>query len=147
MFQCFSVHGFSVYMFFCKGLRRAQESDFHGRQEFFINPTYCIKTIMILTLTMSRSLITVPNGHKDYFQKCGTQFTNLMPLMNTFTFLTFTRSLAIPRDVSVAVLKHSFAFISHFIAEEGYSILTKTSSHKVLSLVSDKKIVISYYHA
>ena len=31
MFQCFSVHGFSVYMFFCKGLRRAQESDFHGR--------------------------------------------------------------------------------------------------------------------
>ena len=28
---------------------------------------HCIKSIMILTLTMSRSLTTVPNGQKDYF--------------------------------------------------------------------------------
>lgn len=35
-------------------------------------------------------------------------------------------------------LKHSFAFISHFIAEEGYSILTKMFSHKSF-LVSDNK--------
>jgi len=39
-----------------------------------------------------------------------------MPLMNTFT-----RPLAIPSDISAAPLKHSFAFVSHFIAEEGYS--------------------------
>ena len=32
---------------------------------------------------------------------------------NTFTFLTFTRPLAIPSDVSAALLKHSFAFVSH----------------------------------
>ena len=28
---------------------------------------HCIKSIIILTLTMSRSLTTVPNGQKDYF--------------------------------------------------------------------------------
>ena len=36
----------------------------------------------------------------------------LMPLMNTFTFLTFTRPLAIPSDVSGILLKHSFAFVA-----------------------------------
>ena len=46
-----------------------------------------------------------------------------MPSMNTFTFLTFERPLAIPSDVSAAILKHSFAFVSDFIAEEGYSIV------------------------
>ena len=30
-----------------------------------------------------------------------------------------------------ALLKHSFTFVSHFIAEEGYSILTETSLQKV----------------
>ena len=53
-----------------------------------------------------------------------------MPPMNTFTFLTFTRPLAIPTDVPAALLKHSFAFVSHVIAEEGYSILTETSLQK-----------------
>ena len=37
----------------------------------------------------------------------------------------------------VAFVKHSFAFVSHFIAEEGYSILTETFSHKSFSVVSD----------
>ena len=59
------------------------------------------------------------------------QATVRMPSMNTFTFLTFTRPLAIPSDVSAALLKQSFAFVSHFIAEEGYSILTETSLQKV----------------
>ena len=68
-----------------------------------------------------------------------------MPSMNTFTFLTFTRPLAIPSDVSAALLKHSFAFVSHFIAEEGYSILTETFLQKKF-LVSDNNF-ISYYHA
>ena len=93
---------------------------------------------MILTLRTSRSLTAVPNGRKDYFQKRGIQFVNRMPLMNTFTFLTFTRPLAIPSDVSAALFKALICFRSHFIAEEGYSILTETSSHKVF-LVSDNK--------
>jgi len=50
-----------------------------------------------------------------------------MPLMNIFTFLTFTRPLAIPSDVSAALLKHSFTFVAIY-AEEGYSILTETST-------------------
>ena len=58
-----------------------------------------------------------------------------MPLMNTFTFLTFTRPLAIPSDVSATLLKLSFAIVSHFIAEEGYSVLTETSTQSFL--VSD----------
>ena len=62
-----------------------------------------------------------------------------MPLMNTFTFLTFTRPLAIPSDVSAVLLKHSFAFVSHFIAEEGYSILTETSTQSFL--VSDNNFL------
>ena len=66
-----------------------------------------------------------------------------MPLMNTFTFLTFTRPLAIPSDVSATLLKLSFAFVSHFIAEEGYSILTETSTQSFL--VSDNTFFISYY--
>ena len=68
---------------------------------------------MILTLTTSRSLTAVPNGQKDYFYKRGTQFANRMPLMNTFTFLTFARPLAIPSDVYAALL----TFVSHVIAE------------------------------
>ena len=60
-----------------------------------------------------------------------------MPLMNTFTFLTFTRPLAIPSDISAALLKLSFAFVSHFIAEEGYSILNETSTQRCFFLVSD----------
>ena len=59
--------------------------------------------------------------------------------MNTFTFLTFTRPLAIPSDVSAALLKHSLAFVAIY-AEEGYSILTETSTQKVF--VSDNKILI-----
>ena len=55
-------------------------------------------------------------------------------------FLTFTRPLAISSDVSAALLNHSFAFGSHFISEEGYSILTETSSHKKF-LVSDNKFL------
>ena len=50
-----------------------------------------------------------------------------------FKFLTFTRPLAIPSNVSAALLKNSFAFVSHFIAEEGYSIFTGTFSQKVFS--------------
>ena len=55
-----------------------------------------------------------------------------MPLMYTFTFLTFTRPLAIPSDVSAALLKHSFAFVRHFIAELKKVIvfLTAAFSHK-----------------
>ena len=37
-------------------------------------------------------------------------------------------------------LKHSFAFVSHFIAEEGYSILTETFLQKS-SLVSDNNFI------
>ena len=81
---------------------------------------------MILTLTTSRSLTAVPNGQKDCFSKRGTQFANRIPLMNTFTILTFTRPLPILGDVSVALFKQSFPFVSHFIAEEGSSILTET---------------------
>ena len=66
-----------------------------------------------------------------------------MPSMNTFTFLTFTRPLAIPSDVSKAPFKHSFAFVSHFIAEEGYVILTETFLQKRF-LVRDNNF-ISYY--
>ena len=87
---------------------------------------------MILTLTTSRSLTAVPNGQKDFFQKRGTQFANRMPLMNTFTFLTFTRPLAIPSDgaISVALLKHSFVFVSHFMLKtESYSILAEMFLH------------------
>ena len=65
-----------------------------------------------------------------------------LPLMNTFRFLTFTRPLAIPSDVSAALLKLSFAFVSHFIAEAGYSILTETSTQSFL--VSDNTFFISY---
>jgi len=43
---------------------------------------------------------------------------------------TFTRPLAIPSNVSTALLKHSFAFVAIY-AEEGYSILTETSTQKV----------------
>ena len=69
-----------------------------------------------------------------------------MPLMNTFTFLTFTRPLEIPSGVSATLLKLSFAFVSHYIAEEGYSILTETSTQSFL--VSDNTFFISYdYHA
>ena len=67
-----------------------------------------------------------------------------MPSMNTFTFLTFIRPLAILSDVSVAFLK-PFAFVSHFIAEEGYSVLTKMFLQQKF-LVSDNNF-ISYYHA
>ena len=67
-----------------------------------------------------------------------------MPLMNKFTFLILTRPLAIPSDVSTALLKHSFAFVTHFIAEEGYSILTKRSHAKVFWSVTT--IIISYYY-
>ena len=49
-----------------------------------------------------------------------------MPLMNTFTFLTFTRPLVIP-----------------FYAEVGYSILTETFI-KSFFLVSDKKFLILF---
>ena len=73
----------------------------------------CIKSIMILTLTTSRSLTAVPNGQK-YFLNHATQFANRMPLINTFTFLTFTRPLTIPSDVSEALFKHSFAYVSYF---------------------------------
>ena len=59
-----------------------------------------------------------------------------MPSMDTFAFLTFTSPLAIPKDVSAALLKHAFAFVGHVIAEEGYSNLTETFSHKRF-LVSD----------
>ena len=45
--------------------------------------------------------------------------------------LGLPRALATPSDVSAALLKHSFTFVSHFIAEEGYSILTETSLQKV----------------
>ena len=68
-----------------------------------------------------------------------------MPSMNKFTFLTLARPLAIPIDVSAALLKLSFAFVSHFIAEEGYSVLTKTFLQKRF-LVSDNKF-LSCYHA
>ena len=61
-----------------------------------------------------------------------------MPLMNTFTFLTFTRPLPIPGDVSAALLKHSFAFVSHFIAEEGSSVLTETFSQESFLLSYNK---------
>ena len=56
----------------------------------------------------------------------------------------FTRPLAIPSDVSVTLLKLSFTFVSHFIAEEGYSILTETSTQSFL--VSDNTFFISYYY-
>ena len=59
---------------------------------------------MSLTLTTLRSLTAAPNGQRDSFWKRGIQFASLMPLMNTFTFLTFTRPLAIPSDVSAALL-------------------------------------------
>ena len=36
-------------------------------------------------------------------------------LMTTFIFLRFTRPLAIPSDVSAALLRHSFEFVSHFM--------------------------------
>ena len=64
-----------------------------------------------------------------------------MPSMNTFIFLTFIRPLAIPSDVSAALLKHSFAFVSHFIAEEGYSILTETFLQQKKFLVSDNSFI------
>ena len=40
------------------------------------------------------------------------------------------KALAIPSDVSKALFKHSFAFVSHFISEEGYSILNEMFLHK-----------------
>jgi len=59
-----------------------------------------------------------------------------MPLMNIFTFLTFTRPLAIPSDVSVALLKRPFRFIA-IHAEEGYSILTETSTKVFKSVTTN----------
>ena len=41
--------------------------------------------------------------------------------------------LAISSDVSAALLKLSFAFVSHFIAEEGYIILTRNVNTKFFS--------------
>jgi len=68
-----------------------------------------------------------------------------MPLMNIFTFLTSIRPLAIPSDVSAALLKHSFTFVAiyadegysnfYIYADEGYSILTET--FRKVFLVSD----------
>ena len=65
--------------------------------------------------------------------------------MNSFTFLPLKRPLAIASDVSTALFKHSFAFVSHFISEEGYSILNEMFLHKRF-LVSDNNFT-SYYHA
>ena len=66
--------------------------------------------------------------------------------MNTFTFLTFTRPLAIPSDVFAALLKHSFTFVSHFIAEEGYSILTENVLTKsFFKSVTTILFLISFY--
>jgi len=48
-----------------------------------------------------------------------------MPLMNIVSFPTYLRPLAIPSDVSAALLKHVFTFVAIY-AEEGYSILTET---------------------
>ena len=39
-------------------------------------------------------------------------------IMNTFTFLTFTRPLVIPSNVSAAFLKRSFTFVSHFMLKK-----------------------------
>ena len=64
--------------------------------------------------------------------------------MNTFTFRTFTRPLAIPSDVSTALLKHSFCIRKPFYAEEGHSILTETSFLRKF-LVSDNKFFNSSY--
>ena len=41
------------------------------------------------------------------------------------------KALGNPKWRFCGSFKHSFAFVSDFIAEEGYSILTETSSHKV----------------
>ena len=111
-----------------------EESDFHGRcGEVFISPSsIAYKIFTSLTLTASGSLTAVPNGQRDYFYRRGPQFANRMPLMNTLTFLTFTRPLAVPSDVSAALLKHSFAFVAIYV-EEGYSILTVTSTKKFFS--------------
>ena len=66
-----------------------------------------------------------------------------MPLMNIFTFLTFTRPLAILSDISTAFLKHSLTFVAIY-AEEGYSILTIKST-KVFKSVTTNIFLISYY--
>ena len=65
------------------------------------------KIIMSSALTMSRSLTAVPNGQKFDFYKCDIQLVNQMLLMNTFTFLTFTRPLTVPSGISVALLIYS----------------------------------------
>ena len=80
---------------------------------------------MILTLTTLRS-IREPNAINEHIY---------IP--------DFSKPLVIPSDVSAALLKLSFAFVSHFIAEEGYSILTETSTQSFL--VSDNTFFISYY--
>ena len=75
---------------------------------------------MILTLTKSRSSAAAPSGQKDYLileawlSICETE----CHLINTFAFLAFTRPLAIPSDVSAALVKKSFAFVSHFMLKK-----------------------------
>lgn len=98
---------------------------------------------MILTLRTSRSLTAVPNGRKDCFWRRGVQFVSRVPLVSTFAFLTFAGPLAVPSDVSAVLFKALICFRSHFIAEEGYSILTETSSQSFL--VSDNKNFYSFY--
>ena len=58
------------------------------------------------------------------------------------------KALGNPKWRFCGSFKHSFAFVSHFIAEEGYStcILTETSSHK-LFFSQWQQIFMSYYHA
>ena len=65
---------------------------------------------------------------------------NRIPLMNTFTFLTFTRPLAILSDVSAVLLKRSFTFISHFMLKKIIVFLSKRP-HKSF-LVSDNFFIL-----
>ena len=54
------------------------------------------------------------------------------------------KALGNPKWRFCGSFKHSFAFVSHFIAEEGYSILTETFSHKkFFSQWQQKKIYFS----
>ena len=52
------------------------------------------------------------------------------------------KALAIPSDVSKALFKHSFAFVSHFIAEEGSSVLTETFSQESFLLSYNKNFYL-----
>ena len=95
-----------------------------------------------LTTTTSRSLTAVPNGKRLSLEAWHSVRKHLPEHLHSWHLQGLWQSQVTFLQL---FLKHSFAFASNFIAEESYSILMETSSHKRF-LGSDNSIFISYYY-